>query len=169
MDSRSAYAAYIRQHKAYVQEVYNKYGYVLYTVFPQVPVSEMEYRVRVHDASKFDDEEFEPYRAYFYPKSGEQPDKAAMRKAWSHHYMNNDHHVEHWFGDEMSDAAIFEMILDWEAMSIYHKSDCLTWFENSEEKTLLHPDSRRKVYAAIGAIDKALDGTPIWETVEDDS
>lgn len=101
-----------------------------------------------HDASKWSDEEFEPYRRHFDPTEKEKLIdqnneeirnlvEESYEKAWEHHYKNNDHHPEYWrfvvrddngnllpaetpsqVGIEMSILAILHMISDWSGMSL---------------------------------------------------
>ena len=101
--------------------------------------------VQHHDDSKFGDDEFDGYRARWYPtqkeKNGDQEYQDLIRaeydKAWEHHYTVNDHHPEFWIKDgipsEMSISAISEMICDWQGMAfdkggsalIYYNSICI--------------------------------------------
>ena len=60
--------------------------------------------VQHHDDSKFGDDEFDGYRARWYPtqkeKNGDQEYQDLIRaeydKAWEHHYTVNGHHPLHW-------------------------------------------------------------------------
>jgi hypothetical protein len=78
-------------------------------------------------------------------------------KAWRHHYTHNDHHPRFWcsiniistyeFGMpkewdaleadhdpiDMSIVSICHMICDWEAMSIYFKSDMIKWYTSGAD------------------------------------
>lgn len=96
-----------------------------------------------HDSSKFGDDEFDQYRAKYYPTQKEKnadSDYTALvdsryEDAWKHHYENNPHHPEHWKDHEnnicrdMSLEAILEMICDWEAMSLKFNTNTLEWYE----------------------------------------
>lgn len=102
-------------------------------------------KVKVHDNSKFSEEEFQPYAKKFFPCQEDIDNKDNVEKefrlAWEHHYTNNDHHPEYWtrgingrlVSINMSYASIIEMILDWFAMSIYHKSSPYEWWINNKE------------------------------------
>jgi hypothetical protein len=113
--------------------------------------------IEMHDASKFSDDEFDAYRAKYYPTNREQNDelyKTVMedryQDAWKHHYQTNAHHPEHWVDSEtgiprdMSLDAIIELLCDWESMSLRFQSDILKWYENdaTDEKKALSPKSR---------------------------
>lgn len=101
-----------------------------------------------HDASKYSEEEFDPYRRHFYPteiekKIGEtDEDIKEFEEAWFHHFINNSHHplFFKWvtinerdsFGCplnitvndkphdpiDMDDINILHMLCDWQAMSM---------------------------------------------------
>ena len=68
-----------------------------------------------HDESKFSEEEFEPYAQKWF---GNGEKSLAYEEAWKHHWMNNEHHPEHWFGEDMPYIYILEMICDWGSFSI---------------------------------------------------
>lgn len=82
-------------------------------------------RADVHDESKFSEAEFIPYAwlthkyrpgnsEFEYPNGVEELIKAAV----DHHYAANDHHPEHYADvNDMSDAALIEMVCDWTAMA----------------------------------------------------
>ena len=68
-----------------------------------------------HDDSKFGEEEFEPYAKHFYDDDDYSLD---YDEAWEHHWMNNEHHPEHWLGQDMPLIYILEMLCDWGSFSI---------------------------------------------------
>jgi len=153
------YYEYICEHIRNVRKAYTRYGGILHKVFTGAKQSHMKQRVWIHDTSKFSISEFQPYRKFFYPEESElgivkDEVKAEFRDAWKHHYTNNDHHQEHWSAQNgmMSDEAIFEMILDWLAMSMYFESDCREWFDVSDEKKEMNPHVLEKVERALTAI-----------------
>lgn len=112
-----------------------------------------------HDASKFEDEEFEPYRLNFHATNaeknlGEDYQKwvsEIFEEAWRHHYLNNSHHPLYWKNSEtneiadMSLEAIIEMICDWEAMSMKFKSDTIEWYNKAEEKSQMTENTKEIV------------------------
>lgn len=114
------YKNYIIEHKERVEqfaewlkenlsEIFFDYG-VDPNVFDEV--------IAEHDESKFGEEEFEAYAQRFYNNGDEGPE---FDEAWTHHYMNNEHHPEHWFGEDMPCIYILEMLCDWGSFSIEKK------------------------------------------------
>jgi hypothetical protein len=122
-----------------------------------------------HDASKFSDEEFIPYRMRFH-KTEEEDKKYkedaeyatmvedAFQVAWEHHYQHNNHHTKFWMYDEvdgklvkrdspkpMSVPAILHMICDWSAMSIKFQDTFspISWYKTCDEKFEMHPNTRK--------------------------
>lgn len=102
-----------------------------------------EENIQHHDDSKFSDDEFDGYRAKYFPTKAEEVDddfqklvNSAYQNSWYHHYKHNHHHPLYWMDEEtntpkdMSLDAIIEMICDWEAMSIKMGQDTLDWYEN---------------------------------------
>lgn len=70
-------------------------------------LNKLEMAVACHDSSKYTDEEFEAYRAKYYPTTKEkermehdafyaQLVNAEYDVAWKHHFITNDHHPNHW-------------------------------------------------------------------------
>ena len=123
-----------------------------------------------HDLSKWSDEEFPFYRKKFYPTENEKNNldqneiELQFQEAWKHHYMNNAHHPMYWKFHEydskgvlieliepreeatpMSLEFIFEMICDWEAMSMNFGSSTIDWYENKadEEKKSLNTETKK--------------------------
>lgn len=120
-DKEKEYMNYISEHIDNVYVAHMKYGPELCKLLNLVP-SKLAVRIFEHDKSKLSEEEFEPYRQYFFPHDGEEKDKDLFNKAWEHHYTVNSHHPEYWIEDgkptDMDNYAIAEMLLDWEAMSV---------------------------------------------------
>lgn len=103
--------------------------------------------IQVHDASKYDEIEFDAYRYKFYPTDEEQADpdykstvEARFRVGWEHHYANNKHHPDHWASEQLKPFQdmpieyIIEMICDWLAMGVYFGTSTIEWFENEAER-----------------------------------
>lgn len=153
------YYDYICEHIRNVRKAYQRYGGILHKVFPEASAHDMRVRVWIHDQSKFSISEFQAYRQFFYPTEDElniDHDKcvASFDEAWKHHYTNNDHHQEHWSKTNgmMCENAIFEMVLDWLAMSMYFNTDCREWFDASDEKAEMNPHVLEKVERAFSAL-----------------
>ena len=77
--------------------------------------------------NKYYHDEFDAYRAKFYPTESEiknsDPDlvKANFKKAWTHHYKTNRHHPEYFVEFhstiDTDPVALMEMLCDWKASS----------------------------------------------------
>jgi anaerobic selenocysteine-containing dehydrogenase len=115
-----------------------------------------------HDASKFGEDEFDPYRERFYPTREEQINDDndyetfihdRFEQAWIHHYTNNNHHPMYWVNKEtgeirdMTLRAIVHMICDWEAMSMAMGTNTIDWFQNKadKEKEAMSPNTLKLV------------------------
>lgn len=115
-----------------------------------------------HDASKYEQEEFDPYRRHFHPtaleKRGEtKEEEDAYQAAWKHHYTHNSHHAEFWVWCNISQTTDFnhpfdwtidskphepidmdiislvEMMSDWEAMGMKFKNPTPNYWKNDAD------------------------------------
>jgi hypothetical protein len=110
------YKNYILEHKANVKKFADWLVENLPELFTEATDVETFYEViEEHDASKFSEEEFEPYAQKWFNNSGKTPE---YDEAWKHHWMNNEHHPEFWLGEDMPYIYILEMICDWGSFSI---------------------------------------------------
>ena len=111
-----------------------------------------------HDQSKFDDEEYEAYDAYFYGGNKSYQVVQDFNKAWLHHIHNNPHHWQHWvlINDEpgegmkildMPDVYIIEMICDWWAFSwkAGKLGEIFEWYNTHKDYMKLSDYTRKKV------------------------
>lgn len=126
VEKEREYIDYIRKHKANVIKAFDEmtsdsYLNDVYNSDIVNALNELKYIIEEHDDSKFSDEEFDAYRANFYPVNDQEKEdnEDAFKLAWEHHYKVNDHHPEHWIIDgiahDMSLRAILEMICDWQS------------------------------------------------------
>ena len=146
----------IRQYEEYIKEhrlnVIRAYSVFLDRINPyHVSKIEMLQRVFKHDYSKWDREEFDAYRQFYYPTTFENPDPEKLDRAWERHYTLNDHHPEFWYNSdrgpsEMSNEAMLEMISDWVAMSIKFHNSPYEWFHGALDsgEIVLHPKTIEK-------------------------
>ena len=109
------YKNYIIAHKERVQQFADWLKENLPEVFEDVDLSAFDEVIREHDESKFSEEEFEPYAKHFYD---DDDYSLEYDEAWEHHWMNNEHHPEHWLGQDMPYIYILEMLCDWGSFSI---------------------------------------------------
>jgi hypothetical protein len=142
------YLEYLLKHKWYVFVECCKLG--------------IERQGIIHDASKFDPEEWFAYTENFFgDKKGSQEVKNKFGVAWLHHLQNNEHHWEHWRSKEdrgettilpMPEKYVTEMIADWigAGKAISGKNDVLDWYAKNKDRMQLHPDTRKLVEAKLG-------------------
>ena len=106
---------------------------------------------KLHDKSKFSEEEFYAYRRYFHPidKDEKAHAKDAFESAWVHHYKNNPHHPEYWIDSDgtihdMPLRYIYEMICDWIAMGYKFNDKPYKYYGMRKNKPIT-PETRRIV------------------------
>ena len=170
LDKEKEYMKYLKAHIDGVVRNFNLYFYpIAYenqdVRLEHVSLSELitaikdkSFTINDHDASKYEDIEFYPYRKHWYPTSEEKGygDEYLTRAeqeyedAWKHHYKNNEHHQKHWIDAnnqllDMPLSAIVEMICDWLSISDYYKSSTLDWWNSEdaeEEKSYMTEKTR---------------------------
>lgn len=167
VEKKKEYMSYINEHIENVRKAYQKLfidnsAYVINTWDdPEVMKKAIEdtyWFIKVHDFSKFSEEEFEPYRVKYYPTDDEKKlDQDLIEKnyqeAWKHHYSENNHHPLFWCDelghpkDDMSLVAILHMLCDWGAMSIKFKSSTYDWYYSKakEEKDEMTENTKKMV------------------------
>ena len=140
------YKAYIDNHKKNVVETWEElkknktiYDYIM-TQNQKENIENIETiinkNVKMHDNSKYGEEEWEPYRKHFYSVNEEEKksSKKDFGKAWEHHKKVNTHHHEHWEeinkNNEMPLTDVVEMCCDWISMSKVLGGTALTWYKS---------------------------------------
>lgn len=109
-----------------------------------------------HDESKFSDEEFIPYREYWYGDKDDPKVRLDFDYAWLHHQHNNPHHWQYWIlkNDdevdcplEMPKQYVAEMVSDWASFALV--SGDLTkftdWWESHKSHIILHDNTHAYV------------------------
>ena len=109
------YKNYIIEHKERVKQFANWLKEKVPELFDEIDIDIFDDLIKEHDASKFSEEEFEPYAQKWFNNSGKTLE---YEEAWKHHWMNNEHHPEYWLGEDMPYIYILEMICDWGSFSI---------------------------------------------------
>ena len=109
------YKNYVIQHKERVKQFADWLKENCPDLFEDVDVEEFDNMIEEHDASKFSEEEFEPYAQKWF---GDKKKTFEYEAAWTHHWMNNEHHPEYWLGEDMPLIYILEMLCDWGSFSI---------------------------------------------------
>lgn len=112
------YKQYVLTHKKNVEKFANWLKTNCPEVFEGVDLGAFNEVISEHDESKFSVEEFEPYANFWYNDQDHYDYDPAYEAAWEHHWMNNEHHPEHWLGEDMPLIYILEMICDWGSFSI---------------------------------------------------
>lgn len=152
------YKKYIDTHRENVERAFhlafdffnnyaNKYG-----PSKKIFINKILDAIHVHDMSKYYHDEFDAYRAKFYPTENEVNNKDNkiivennFEKAWEHHYRTNRHHpeffIEHNSTIDTDPVAFMEMLCDWLGMSIAYNPDdpfknLNEWFEDNKKEKL---------------------------------
>ena len=149
------YKAYIKEHFTNVNTAFLKYGINMAKRLFITPGA-LYVRVIKHDDSKYLKEEFDGYRQYFYPCSGEEKNEKLFNDAWKHHYKNNDHHPEYWVDEVTGDIkdmpveCIAEMLLDWEAMSMKFGGNTYDYYMKEKDNKPFSENTKKVIEDLIG-------------------
>jgi len=168
-ESGQAYREYIAEHVANIAKAWVLVEKQLTGIswLDEFTMSLIDNRVKTHDASKLSCEEREGYRRNFSPceqdaEHGWTPEgvQKGFDLAWLHHKNRNDHHPEFWILNgrplEMSFPAMFEMLLDWTAMSLKFKDTPGKFWEKKRYWLPLHEETKKVVDRWIQVFDEAI-------------
>jgi hypothetical protein len=114
-DYLKEYKEYVDAHKERVEKFASWLKENCPEVFDGVPLDVFDDLIKEHDESKYSEEEFEPYAQKWF---GDGEKSFEYEEAWKHHWLYNEHHPEHWLGEDMPYIYILEMICDWGSFSI---------------------------------------------------
>lgn len=150
--SRDKYLDYISEHIRNVKKAWQEVQSNL-TGLDEYQLSVIDDLVENHDKSKYSESEFNHYRNYFFPYDGEEKSEAAFKKAWCHHIRENKHHWNHWvvvdadgtYAIEMPFKYIFEMLLDWKAMSYKFGNTVQSYYARNKLKMVLHENTIKTI------------------------
>lgn len=145
----------MKRHWAYLKYVMrHKYWVAHYCAYIGVPF----WRAWLHDWSKFLPSEWLPYARTFYKPdgTGQYEPSSDFEIAWRHHQRRQPHHWQYWLltwdrGEtvalRMPDVFVREMVADWcgAGRAIRGKLEVWDWFENNQDKMILHHSTRLKV------------------------
>jgi hypothetical protein len=168
-ESIKAYSDYIHTHIMNVKKVWCEVEEVLHDFGMGVDSVRMREIVRVHDESKFTEDEFEPYRQKFYlsndefPASREVEDRFAI--ATMHHYDANRHHWQYWtsykdgnpISNKMDKLYVMEMLCDWGAMSLVRKDTVKIFYNSQRPHMVIHRETEAIIDRFIQYIDIAVE------------
>ena len=150
------YKSYIEEHVSNVWVSFKRLLELFGDGMTTSMKTELAARCIFHDMSKYDIEEFYPYRKNHHPINEEEKKlvKKEYDRAWKRHYTLNDHHWEHWKIDkkgedvdsnygEMKVVALLELICDWMAMSIKFNNTVKDYYMKEKKKIHFHPSTRK--------------------------
>ena len=128
-----------------------------------------------HDSSKYCQEEYDAYDAYFYgPMSKEVEEN--FNYAWLHHIHENPHHWQYWvlINDDPEEGTValdipykyvIEMICDWWSFS-WKNSDLyeiFDWYDAHKKRIILSKNTRELVDDILDQIKTKLDEQKITQ------
>lgn len=143
-DYQKEYKKYIENHKNNLKQFADWLEENLPELFDNIDLDDFHEIIEEHDESKFSEEEFEPYAKKWHGEGKNNKDyyDPAYEEAWEHHWLTNEHHPEHWLGEDMPYIYILEMLCDWGSFSIEKKDfqELIDYYYNEakddEEKNL---------------------------------
>lgn len=150
---RKKYENYLKKHKKNIIKAFYEMiccPEMIWLLADPELLEEVWRRVLVHDNSKFEKEEFEPYRKNYFPINEKEKleNKQDYLKARQHHVKYNDHHWQnriHWGNKHFNlraKAACLENILDWMAVGYEYNNRPYEYYE--KYKTRIHLSNIQK-------------------------
>ena len=128
----------------------------------------------MHDDSKYSQEEYDAYDAYFYGGNKSYEVVENFKRAWLHHIHNNPHHWQHWVlindnpdeGEivlDIPDIYILEMVCDWFSFAIAKDNlkEIFDWYHKHSKYMRLSDYTRLKVEEILDDIESVLSGEKI--------
>lgn len=161
------YDKYLDDHKANVKKGYEW----LKKNIPELIDGDYDRQICIgHDRSKYQNDEYDAYDAYFYGHS-KTPDVCRdFNYAWLRHIHRNPHHWQHWvlINDDPKDGTlameiprnyVIEMICDWWAFSWKENNlgEIFKWYEQHKDHIEFHPKTRKLVENILDQIKGKLD------------
>lgn len=146
------YLDYVNNHIENVQKAWNEEVSLLEDDFIKEHKDDLAAQIAAHDASKYDEEEFDAYRANYNPINDQEKidNEANFQAAWYHHFQNNPHHWQHWIDEKgelkpLTDedavkAAYIEMICDWQAMGYVFGDTAKQYYDQNKDTIKIYPE-----------------------------
>ena len=166
------YGKYLSEHINGVKDAFNSVYQKLLEdeVFIDYELGCISTRINRHDASKYEQAEYDAYLNHFYPIGGGEIPKNGedieFEKAWLHHQRNNSHHWQYYvlirdggepFALDMSDYDIIEMLCDWHSFSRKNpESTAAYWYAKNGNKMILSDSTRTRVEMYIKYFEEPL-------------
>lgn len=162
------YDNYIKEHKENVAKAADW----LYYNLPEIFECDDDFKSECmwqckheHDQSKYNEDEYNAYDAYFYGGNKSFEVVENFNRAWLTHVHRNPHHWQHWVlinddpdkGEiilDMPDVYIFEMICDWWSFS-FTKDDLneiFNWYDEHKDYMKLSEYTRDHVEDILNMI-----------------
>lgn len=156
------YRNYILEHINNVKRAFQVYGDLLCTEL-DLSLSEMQIQINEHDDSKWSAEEFDLYRAKYYPYAGEEAiTDYEFNKAWLHHIHNNPHHPQYWvyYNNDKNSVSVYnipdnyivEMLCDWIGMGYKFNEPAYDYYDKEGKNKLFTDNTRYKVEYLLNKI-----------------
>lgn len=135
--------------------------------YPDVDIVDIDNTIRLHDSSKYEDDEFNSYCDYFYPSDGFEKDENEFDLAWLLHQHRNPHHPQHWVlirdsGEtvplDMPFKYICEMLCDWHSFTLRDpKSTAKKWWTDNRDDMVLSDNTIAIIEYLIDELDYPLE------------
>ena len=152
---KQEYDAYIKDHIDNVKLIWKYAANVSELHIDDETFVSIDHLISEHDKSKFNPNEYDDYRRYFYPTEWEKKyiDKVILKNnfdlAWNHHQKVNKHHWQYWI---LMDAEfkilnipyiyLIEMLCDWAAMSLRFKDAPSEFYSKNKKSMILANNSK---------------------------
>ena len=146
------YLDYVNNHIKNVQKAWNEEVSLLDDDFIKLNKDELASQIAAHDASKYEEDEFDAYRANYNPVNDQEKidNEANFQAAWYHHFQNNPHHWQHWIDEHgelkpienLDDIkrAYIEMICDWQAMGYVFGDTAKQYYDQNKDTIKIYPE-----------------------------
>ncbi len=155
------YKDYINKHKKCVEKAFYISKPFLKEILNKEELSLLSKNVKIHDNSKFQEDEFFPYAEYFYGNKDKA--KNSFEQAKTLHKSRNPHHPEYWKinNEEMPKVYVAEMVLDWWAFSIMKNNpkEIFNFYNENKEKLNLTTKETQTVEQILLFIEKSQEET----------
>lgn len=160
------YDDYLKEH---IENVDKAYKWLINNFNKEYDIS-YNFNIANHDKSKYSEEEYSQYDAYFYGKKTTEV-KEDFNRAWLHHIHNNPHHWQYWvlleddpetkenyLCIEIPIKYVFEMIADWWSFSwkTGNLDEIFDWYDKHKNVIKLHKDTRKVVEDILEKISNKL-------------
>lgn len=160
------YKDYVDTHIANVNRAWKEEISKIDDKFIQENKKAITEKVKNHDKSKYDEEEFDAYRANYDPINEKERanNEAKFQAAWLHHFQNNNHHWQHWIDEtgKLDKAkydkdtvmkAYIEMICDWQGMGYVFGDNAAQYYNDNKDKIKIYPELRKWLENLLNKID----------------